>query len=178
MSDDPFAPKIAPNADPFAPKPQSVDAFASAPTPAPDDSSFSGADASDEADSSDADSELSDKEAKEAADAIIGYVATMRRNGMSKEDAVKDLVDKGFPEEDVTSIVENIYSLDEEVIASQAEASSGGRTGGVSLAIGIFLLALGTILTLARVGNAIWYGAILVGVIEIIRGIVNLIRGK
>ncbi len=88
-----------------------------------------------------------------------------------RETTVAMLVDQGYPKAFANQIVDRIYA---QLLAPQPTEEptvESGFTGTGRIILGIILLLTGILLTAFSVGNAIWYGAIVVGLIEIFRGI-------
>lgn len=62
-------------------------------------------------------------------------------------------------------------------MAQRAAAEGGGSGGGVgTLVIGLLLLVVGIVITISGTG-VIWYGAIIVGALMVIQGLVRLGKG-
>jgi hypothetical protein len=93
---------------------------------------------------------------------------TLPANDYKVEPTVAVLVDKGYTEEQAYYVIQN------GILEMQRNTEGGDGSGrGAHLTIGIICLLAGILLTAFSVGNAIWYGAIIVGIIEIIRGLLG-----
>ena len=106
------------------------------------------------------------------AEAIIEY----HKYNLTKDEAIANLLNKDYNENEVRLVVDQFYHVAD---AQRNEKHSQKTMRGIStLLIGIVSLTVGVLLTYYSVRQAIWIGAILVGIFEIVHGIVILIRRK
>ena len=87
------------------------------------------------------------------------------------EKAEASLLKSGYTQEQATYIIQKYIAQSQTSVGDMADYNRSG--GNSHLVIGIICLLAGILLTLFSVGNAIWYGAIVVGIIEIIRGLLG-----
>ena len=87
-----------------------------------------------------------------------------------RETTVSILMQQGYSEALANRAVDYIYA---QLMKDQPEALSEEtyQSGAGLIVFGVILLLTGILLTAFSVGNAIWYGAIIVGIVEICRGI-------
>src|SRR5689334_20544758 len=113
---------------------------------------------------------------KEQETEVYREAAGLIKEGKPEPEIRKILREKGHDDVYINTVLVNIYNHmnGTEGVAGTATADvdsgSGGGTG--SIIFGLILLIAGVGLTAASGGNTIWYGAILVGVIRLVTGIV------
>ena|SRR6218665_311934 len=84
------------------------------------------------------------------------------------EETIQSFVKRGYSEADATMIVAYATQVSKTVVKKKS------GNGVINLVIGIVLLIAGIGLTAASDGQAIFYGAIVVGIIQIIRGVIAM----
>ena len=99
-----------------------------------------------------------------AADAIINKLR-------DRETTVSMLMERGYSEAVANQAVDAIYARITQPQNYEANNDNSGMSGTGLIIMGIIFLLTGILLTALSVGNAIWYGAIVVGIVEICRGI-------
>jgi len=99
---------------------------------------------------------------------LATYIAESKESGVSSDEIKRGLIRKGASE----------FLAVKMMNASAASENEGGGSGGTRMVIGLVLALLGTLVTLGSSGHVIWYGAIIVGVIEFFRGLFAKLSGK
>ncbi|MCX6318454.1 MAG: hypothetical protein NTW29_14275 [Bacteroidetes bacterium] len=105
---------------------------------------------------------------KEYTEETVKYIATLLRDGKDPSFVVANLVENGYPYDSTYALVTAVHQKmsNNQVVHEKKNASA-------DLIFGLILLVAGIAITVSSAG-VIWYGAILVGAIKIIRGLSNL----
>lgn len=98
----------------------------------------------------------------EFSQAVYEFALSTRQTLNYSWDAIRDiLVEKGLSEEDATNVVENLIDAEDEDTSKQ---------GTKEILVGLLLIAIGVVATMCS-DRYIFYGAVVCGVIGLIRGI-------
>lgn len=111
---------------------------------------------------------------------VYREAADMIKEGKPEPEIRKILREKGHDDVYINTVLVNIYNHmnGTQAVAgtATADASESSGNAGLSIVFGVVLLLGGIIATAASGGHTVWYGAILVGAIRIITGIVGAAR--
>ena len=116
--------------------------------------------------------ELTEDEKKEIDNAVKIATKAILVNSLEREAAIEEVISEGYSREEAEMAVNAVCDYIKEHPESVSDTQS--KSGVGTLIFGIVCLTAGILLTVFAVNNAIWYGAIIVGIIEIIRGLINL----
>ena len=93
--------------------------------------------------------------------------------GSGRKDVINFLAQNGIAEERVETMATEAYLAIKDQRMQMIEAADedvqGGGGGGVTIALGALLLVGGIVATMAT--NRIWYGAMIIGVVMIFKGL-------
>ena len=136
---------------------------------ASNEANFSAASDNDDASPQSAE-EQSDPELQKAIEIAVQAIIVGEK---SPEDTIQMLEEQGYSLEPATDAVRLVIQEKQNLDANSGSSKSGSAGHFI---FGIICLVAGILLTTFSVGNAIWYGAIIVGIIEIIRGFIALAK--
>lgn len=110
---------------------------------------------------------------QEVLDAVVEYVVARVAEGGNKVMIKYELIGKGISDAIASEITERVFSYKSNVVR---------RNGGIQLGIGLLMAIGGVVLTFLGYASTskyfiVWWGLILVGVINVFVGLFRLIRG-
>ena len=110
---------------------------------------------------------------QEVLDAVVEYVVARVAEGGNKVMIKYELIGKGISDAVASEITERVFSYKSNVVR---------RNGGIQLGIGLLMAIGGVVLTFLGYTSTskyfiVWWGLILVGVINVLVGLFRLIRG-
>ncbi|RAW00568.1 hypothetical protein [Pseudochryseolinea flava] len=102
---------------------------------------------------------------------IYREAIAMKNQGKFEPEIRSVLKQKGLDDAYITNALMNIYRLESPQERAEAQANAGSGTS--SMVIGGLICVGGIIATMATNGQVLFYGAIIVGAIQFIKGLVQ-----